>query len=545
MLTHRRPHRLHRSWFIAVLTLLALCSGCSRSESNADKALREGVLLIGNGTEPEDLDPHITTGMPEYRLTSALFEGLTVYAPEDLTVIPGVAERWEISDDSCTYTFYLRRDARWSNGDPITAHDFVYSWRRVLSPKLGNRYTYLYEPIRHATAFHAGTKPWEEVGIRALDDHTFRVELEHPVPYLLGLLTHNTFSPVHRATIEKHGEMDQRGTQWTRPGKLVGNGPYILTEWRSNSHIEMKPNPHYWDRAAVKLNGIRWFPIESADTEERAFRSGQLHVTNTVPSHLIPKMQAAGSPELRVAPFLAVYYYEFNVNRPPLNDPRVRRALSLAVDRAAIVKSVTQAGETPAYSLLHPGTLDNRPAPAFTEDLAEARRLLAAAGFPEGRGFPRLEILYNTLEAHRAIAEAVQQMWRVNLGIDIRMSNQEWQVYLGNRRQGNYDISRAGWVASYNDGTVFSNLLLTGAGNNNSGFSNARYDEIAARVAREGDRTTRVNLFHELGAIIAEEMPIMPLYYYTSKNLVDSRVRGWHDVLLDIHPLKGVYYATD
>ncbi len=533
------------SFLTTALTAALLFSGCTRKESPADKALREGILLIGNGTEPEDLDPHITTGIPEYRLTGALFEGLTAYDPKDLSVIPGVAERWEISDEGRTYTFYLRRDARWSNGNPVTAHDFVYGWRRVLSPALGNRYTYLYEPIRHATAFHAGTKPWDEVGIRALDDHTFRVELDHPVPYLLGLLTHNTFNPVHRATIEKHGRMDQRGTQWTRPGNLVGNGPFILTEWRSNSIIEMKPNPNYWDRSAVKLNGIRWFPIESADTEERAFRSGQLHVTNTVPSHLIPRMRAAGAPELRVAPFLAVYYYEFNVNRPPLTDPRVRRALSLAVDRSAIVKSVTQAGETPAYSLLHPGTLDNRPAPAFTEDLAEAHRLLAEAGFPGGRGFPRLEILYNTLEAHRAIAEAVQQMWRVNLGIDIRMTNQEWQIYLGNRRQGNYDISRAGWVATYNDGTVFSNLLLTGAGNNHSGFSNARYDEIAARVAREGDRTTRVNLFHKLGSILAEEMPVMPLYYYTSKSLVDPRVRGWHDVLLDVHPLKGVHFAID
>ncbi|HRJ48265.1 MAG TPA: ABC transporter substrate-binding protein, partial [Opitutaceae bacterium] len=193
----------------------------------------------------------------------------------------------------------------------------------------------------------------------------------------------------------------------------------------------------------------------------------------------------------------------------------------------------------------HPGTLDNRPAPGFTKDLAEARRLLAEAGFPEGRGFPRLEILYNTLEAHRAVAEAVQQMWKVNLGIDIRLTNQEWQVYLGNRRQGNYDISRAGWVASYNDGTVFSNLLLTGAGNNNSGFANARYDAIAAQVAREGDRARRVDLFHQLGAILADEMPVMPIYYYTSKCLVDPRVRGWHDTLLDIHPLQGVHFATD
>jgi len=527
------------------LAAALLFSGCSRQESPADRALRDGILLIGNGTEPEDLDPHITTGVPEYKLTSALFEGLTAYAPDDLAVIPGVAERWEVSDDGLIYTFHLRQNARWSNGDPVTAHDFEFAWRRILSPKLGNRYTYLFEPIRHATAFHAGEKTWSEVGIRALDAHTFRVELVHPVPYLPGLLTHNTFSPVHPATIERHGAIDQRGTAWTRPGNLVGNGPFILTEWRSNSVIEMRPNPHYWDRAAVKLNAVRWFPIESADTEERAFRSGQLHITNTVPSHLIPRMQAAGAPELRIADFLAVYYYEFNVNRPPLNDPRVRRALSMAIDRAALVRSVTQGGETPAFSLLNPGTLDNRPAPGFTEDLAEARRLLAEAGFPEGRGFPRLEILYNTLEAHRAIAEAIQQMWRVNLGIDLRLTNQEWQVYLGNRRQGNYDIARAGWVASYNDGTVFSNLLLTGAGNNNSGFANARYDEIAAQVAREGDRTRRVDLFHQLGAILAAEMPVMPIYYYTSKNLVDPRVRGWHDTLLDIHPLKGVHFAND
>jgi oligopeptide transport system substrate-binding protein len=546
MLHHPLAHwSVTRAAALLALTLVFLLGGCRRGETPADRAMREGILLLGNGTEPEDLDPHITTGMPEYRITAALFEGLTSYAAKDLAIEGGVAARWEISDDGLVYTFHLRPEARWSNGDPVTAHDFAYGWRRVLSPALGNRYTYLYDPVRGATAFHAGQIPWEDVGIKALDDHTFRVGLDHPVPYLLGLLTHNTFYPVHRATIERHGRMDQRGTPWTQPGNLVSNGPFQLHHWRNASLIEVRPNPHYWDRGAVKLNAIRVFPIESADTEERAFRNGQLHATNTIPRHLLPRLRERQAPELRLAPFLGVYYYEFNATRPPLDDPRVRRALSLAIDRTLLVERVTRGNEEPAYSFLHPGTLGGRPAPRFQADIDEARRLLAEAGFPGGEGFPRLDILYNTLESHRILAEALQQMWRVNLGINLRLTNQEWQVYLRNRRAGQFDIARAGWVASYHDGTVFTNLMMSDSGNNNSGWSDPAYDAVAMQVRRETDPERRLALFHQLGAMLNEAMPVMPLYYYTSANLVDPRVRGWYDTLLDIHPLKSVHFATE
>jgi len=505
-----------------------------------EKGIREGVLLIGNGAEPEDLDPHVVTGLPEYRILMGLFEGLTAYEPGTMAIVPGVAERWEISGDGRQYRFYLRENARWSDGQAVTAHDFEYAWRRVLSPKLGNRYTYLYDDIRNATAFHAGQVSWSEVGVRAETDRVLTVQLSQPAPYFLGLMTHNTFFPVSRVTIEAYGAMDQRGTAWTKPGNVVSNGPFALHAWRNASHLELRPNPHYWDRSAVKLNAVRYLPIESVDTEERAFRNGQLHVTSTVPAHLIPTLRARQAPELQLAPFLAIYYYELNVAKPPLNDPRVRRALSLALDRRALVERVTQGNETPAYSFIQAGALDGQEGPVFTEDITEARRLLAEAGFPEGKGFPSLEILYNTQEAHRAIAEALQQMWQRNLGVQLRLTNQEWQVYLVNRRQQNFALARAGWVASYQDATVFSNLLLSDSGNNHTGWKNQEYDRVALAARNALDPKKRIQLFHQANAILNEEMPVIPLYFYTSKYLLHPSVKGWHQNLLNLHPIKAV-----
>jgi len=524
----------------SLIVVLIFTAGCGRKESDVEKGIREGVLLIGNGAEPEDLDPHVVTGLPEYRILMGLFEGLTAYEPGTMAIVPGVAERWEISEDGRRYRFYLRENARWSDGKAVTAHDFEYAWRRVLSPKLGNRYTYLYDDIRNATAFYTGNVDWSEVGVRVESDRVLTVELSQPAPYFLGLMTHNTFFPVSRATIELYGAMDQRGTAWTKPGNLVSNGPFALHEWRNASHLEIRPNPHYWDRSAVKLNAVRYLPIESVDTEERAFRNGQLHVTSTVPAHLIPALRARQAPELQLAPFLAVYYYELNVTKPPLNDPRVRRALSLAVDRKALVERVTQGNEAPAHTFIQAGALDGQEGPVFTEDITEARRLLAEAGFPEGKGFPPLEILYNTQEAHRAIAEALQQMWQRNLGVQLRLTNQEWQVYLANRRQGNFALARAGWVASYRDATVFSNLLLSDSGNNHTGWKSRDYDRVALAARNALDPKQRIQLFHQANAILNEEMPVIPLYFYTSKYLLHPAVKGWHQNLLNLHPIKAV-----
>lgn len=524
----------------AIGLLAVLTVGCSPRETVADRAAREGRLLLGNGAEPEDLDPHIVTGVPEANIVRTLFEGLTAYSADARTIVPGVAQRWEVAPDGSAWTFFLRHDARWSNGDPVTAHDFEFSWRRVLTPSVGNRYTYLYEGIRGALEFAQGDIPWEETGIRALDEWTFRVEFDQPVPYFDRLVTHNTFYPVHRPTLEAHGAVATRGTAWTRPGNLVGNGPFQLHTWRHNKFIEVRPNPYYWDRESVALTSVRFFPIDSLDTEERAFRTGQLHITGNVPPHRIPRLRESGAPELRIAPMLAVYFLNLNNERPPLDDARVRRALALAIDRDAIVRQVTQGGEIPAYNLLPPEIFAPEPTPGFVADAAEARRLLAAAGFPGGAGFPRLEYLYNTSESHRAIAEAIQQMWRRELGIDIVLVNQEWQVYLASQRAGQFWISRAGWVASYSDGTVFSNLMLSHSGNNNARFRHAGYDQVATAVRHELDPAERHRLFVRAAEILVEEMPVVPLYYYTSKSLVHPAVEGWHDSPLDIHPLKYV-----
>ncbi|WP_461481444.1 peptide ABC transporter substrate-binding protein [Porticoccus sp.] len=520
-------------------TLLILLCGllwaCSGGESNVTTGNRDGILHLGNGTDPQELDPHIVTGVPEHKILTALLEGLVLKDPATLEPIPGVAERWEVSDDGKHYRFYLRHNARWSNGDPVTAGDFAWSWWRALQPALGNQYAYMLFVIKGAEAYYKGSiKDFERVGIHVIDDYTLEVELANPTPYFLQLLDHYSYFPVHRATIEKFGGADERGSQWTRPGNFVGNGPYNLSEWRLFKRVVVSKNPYYWDADKVTINAIHFHPTENVTTEERMFRSGQLHRTASIPIDKVASYRKHHPELLYTQAYLGNYFYRFNTRVPQLSDKRVRRALAMSIDRDAIVKQVTKGNELPAYTFTPPDTLGYTAPDGFRYDPDKARQLLAEAGYPGGKGFPVTELLYNTSEGHRKIAVAIQQMWYEQLGIKIVLNNQDWKVYLNSVENGDYAIARAGWIGDYVDPNTFLDMWVSGGGNNLTGWANTRYDQLILKLAPEAsDPAERYRLMQEAEALLLEDMPLIPIYIYTSKNLVHPSLKGLQPNLLD------------
>jgi len=525
----------------SALALLLGTPGCGKRQTLVQTGDREGILHFGNLSEPAALDPHVVTGVSEHNIISALLEGLVAEEPATLTPVPGAAQRWDLSADGLTYTFHLRPEARWSNGDPVTAADFVFSYRRILTPALGASYAYMLFGIKHAEAYNKGEiSDFDQVGVRALDALTLEITLHSPVPYFLTLLNHYAWFPVHPATILAHGDIGQIGTAWTAPGKFVGNGPFVLAEWHANKHILVRKSPTYWDREKVSLNAIYLYPIGDHAIEERAFRAGQLHITGTIPPDRIDYYRKEHPELLRLEPYMGCYYYLFNTTRPPLDKPGVRRALALALDRERITRHITRGGESPAYHFTPPNTAGYTATNVLSGTTDDARRLLAEAGFPGGQGFPVLQLLYNTADTHARLAEVLQQMWKNELGIHVELVNTEWKVYLEQSRSGNYDIARAGWIGDYLDPNSFLDLWVTGGGNNRTRWSSLAYDALIRTAAQTADVQQRYALFQQAEGILMQEMPILPLYFYRSKSLVQPSVQGWLPNLLDHHPWKHI-----
>ncbi|MCE9614906.1 MAG: peptide ABC transporter substrate-binding protein [Lentisphaerae bacterium] len=531
------------SFALLGFALLALTvTACARRETPVQAGNRDQILHIGNLSEPQDLDPHTITGVQEHHVLFALLEGLVTEDPKDLHPTPGVAERWTVSDDGCVYTFFLRPDSRWSNGDPVTAADFLFSFQRILSPNLGAPYAYMLFVIKGAEAFNRGeAQDFATVGARAIDPHTLEITLTAPVPYFLTTLNHHSWYPVHPPTILKFGAIDQIGLPWTKAGNFVGNGPFTLQSWAPGDKIVVRKSSNYWDRANIRLNEIHFYAIGDNNIEERSFRAGQLHVTGTVPIDRIAYYQKEHPELLRLDPYLGTYYYLLNTTRPPLNDVRVRRALAMAVDRARLVRYVTLGGETPAFNFTTPDTAGYTSRARLPFEPKTAQQLLAEAGFPGGQNFPKLELLYNTSDAHGRIAQAIQQMWKETLGIEVQLVNMEWKVYMAQTDQHKYDIARAGWIGDYADPNTFLDMWVTGGGNNRAVWSNPEYDRLIAEAARTRDTTARFECFQRAEQLLMDEAPILPLYFYKSKSLVAPSVRGWYPNLLDRHPYNRVY----
>ena len=532
--------------FIFLSILLATCvtlTGCGSSETNVVAGNKSGTLYWGNGTEPQSLDPQIATGVPEHHVISAVMEGLVLKDRKTLEPRPGVAKTWDISNDGRVYTFYLRENAKWSNGDAHTAHDYVWSWWRALQRALGNQYAYMLFPIKNAKRYYDGeTSDFSDVGVKAIDNRTLQVTLTNPTPYFLQLLDHYSLFPVHQATIEKFGRADERGTRWSYEGNLVGNGPYKLEEWKINRHITVTKNPYYWDEANVSINSIVFKPVDNAVTEERMFRAGALHVTSSIPADKIAIYQEKSAPELKITPYLGTYFYRLNINTPQLQDKRVRRALGMAIDRKQLVDNITKGGQIPAYTMTPPGTMGYFPESTLNFDPEAAKRLLAEAGYPNGEGFPPIEILYNTNEGHRKIAVALQEMWKNYLNIDIKLLNQEWKVYLATESAGDYQISRGGWIGDYVDPNNFLDMFLCNGGNNRTGWCNEEYDRLILEVApSQSSHEQRLKIFQQAETILLEDMPIIPVYTYTSIKLLHPSVRNFDDNILNQAMYKDLY----
>ncbi|MGC6506561.1 MAG: peptide ABC transporter substrate-binding protein [Coraliomargaritaceae bacterium] len=523
----------------AVIVSLLVVS-CSRPSTNVEYGNQNDELFIGIGTEPAALDPHITTGLTEYSVMLALFEGLTTLDPQTMAVQPGVAQSWDISDDGLNYTFYLDPLARWSNGDPVTAKDFLFSIQRILSPGLGAPYAYMLYPIEGAEAYNKGESvDFSTVGVRASGPAILQIKLAAPTPYFLGLLAHNTWWPVHPPTILQHGGMTERISKWTKPENFVGNGPYTLEKWQLNYGITARKNDHYRKAKEAKLKRIHFLPIEM-QTEERAFRAGHLHITSSVPVHRIDWYKKERPEQLRVDTALGTYYYMLNTKNGPLADKRVRQALAYAIDREKITGHILRAGQVPAYHFTPPNTGGYSAEVRLPFDPQYGRQLLAQAGFPNGEGFPEFELLYNTSESHRTIAEAVQQMWKTELGIDVTLHNQEWKAYLSTRQAGDFDILRAAWYGDYDDPNTFLDLGTSNNGNNHSGWSHPDYDQLITDAASATEGLKRMQLFQEAEAILIEEMPYIPVYFYVTTRLIDPSVNGWYPSILDNHPYQAI-----
>jgi oligopeptide transport system substrate-binding protein len=498
----------------------------------------EQVLHWGNGSEPQGLDPHKSEGVPGSNIQRDLFDGLVSEAPNG-ELVPGGAESWDINSDGTVYTFNLRRDARWSNGEPVTADDWVYSLRRSADPVTGSRYTFILEPVLNAAKISAGELPVDTMGVRAIDDYTLEISLEAPTPYFLGLLTHSSTYAMHRPSVETHGD------RVTRPGNFVTNGAYMLDEWVAQSHVKLVRNPWYWDNDSTVIDEVYFHAQENRVAEISRYRANELDITYTdLPVTQLDWIMENLPDELVTGPYLGSYYYGFNMTKPPFKDnPALRRALTLAVDRDIITTQIRKAGEIPAFGWVPPVLNyegQQMPEAAWTQEEreAEARRLYAQAGYSEDDPL-EVEILYNTEDSHRVIAIAIASMWREVLGVETSITNQEWKVYLDTRRQKiDTQVFRAGWIGDYNDANTFAAMFLSTSDLNDSGYENPRYDELIYLAAEEIDLERRAEYLEEAERVFLEDLPIMPLYFYATTRLVKPWVAGLGQNIMNHHHSK-------
>ena len=527
-------------------TVLFILIGCSSSLSPVDDGLEKQIFHFGNGSEPQGIDPHIVTGVPEHHILISLCEGLTIPSPYGDENLPGAAESWTVSDDGKRYIFKLRKNGKWSNGDPVTAEDFVWSWQRILTASLGSQYPDMLYYLEGAQEYHTGkNNDFDTVGVKAIDAHTLEVKLKAPTPFFTGLLSHYSTWPVHKETVLKHGSIDDRNGEWTRPGNFVCNGAFNLKSWELNNKIVVEKNPMYWDASTVQLNEIHYYPVSNVMTEDRMFRAGQLHVTSTLPSQKCPVYIEENNPDLRIDPYMGTYFYRLNTTNPYLSDVKVRKALAYSIDRKLLVEKVTKCGQIPAYSFTPPGSNGYEPTSSIPFNPLLAKKLLVEAGFNSENKFPKLEILFNTNEDHRKVALAIQQMWQQNLGIEVELVNQDWKVYLSREMVGDFQVSRAGWIGDYEDPNTFLDLMRPNRGNNKTGWEDKDYDALVAKANSTNNQTERYQLLNEAEKMLIENMPIIPLYTYVRSYQLSPDVKGYNPHILDHHHPKFIYLERD
>lgn len=520
---------------VGVLGVLGLGgpAGCTPSGPGAD-------LVILNGAEPESLDPHLVTGQADGRLVMALFEGLARFDPQTAQPVPGLAERWEATPDGRTYTFTLRPEARWSTGDPITAEDFVWSWRRILSPETASEYVGVLFYLKNGEAYATGKlKDFSQVGVRALNPRTLRVDLESPTAFFLDLCCFQPFAVVPRQRIERFGD------RWLQARPFMASGAYTLDHWRLNDRVRLRKNPYYWDAANTRSEVIDMLSCVVPATALNLYLSGAVDIVwdkELVPPDLLDRLR--DRTDFHTYPSLGNYFIRVNVTRKPFDDVRVRKALALTIDKARIVGKITKGGERVAGCVSPPqianGTNVYQPPAGLGYDPEAARRLLAEAGFPGGKGFPTLTYTYNTQESHRKIGVELREMWGRELGIGVELRQLEWKAWLRAQSMLEYDLIRSSWVGDYNDPNTFLDLFMSENPNNRTGWRNARYDQTLRQANAETDPVRRQDLLRAAeGLLVEEDLPVIPLFFYVGMEFYDpARVSGIYANVRSEHPLR-------
>ena len=490
------------------------------------KLAEKQEIVRGNGTEVATIDPHKSQGVPESHVIRDLLEGL-VNQNADGDTIPGVAESWETPDNK-TFTFHLRKDAKWSNGDPVTAQDFVYSWQRAVDPATASPYSWYmeYTKMKNAKDIVAGKKDKSELGVKATDDHTLVVELDSAVPYFVMMMGHTTTKPVHKATIEKYGD------QWTKPEHFVGNGAYVVDKWVVNERLVLKRNEQYWDNDKTILNKVTFLPIENQVSEMNRFLAGEIDFTNELPLEHYKRLKKEHPESVSVVGNLCTYYYLFNTKKAPFDDVRVRKAVSYAIDRNIVANAIMGQGQKPAYFLTPEITAHFNPEmPAYgkmtqKERDAEAARLLAEAGY--GKDNPlKFSLLYNTSENHKKVAVALGSMWKKALGVNVTLENQEWKTYLSTKDSGNFEVARAGWCGDYNEASSFLTLMKSGNTTGGIHYDSKAYDKLMEKAITSKSEAERSALYAEAEKLMAKDMPIAPIYQYVKSRLLSPKVGGF------------------
>jgi oligopeptide transport system substrate-binding protein len=518
----------------ALLAAAAILPGCAWFGGR--KAA--GHLRYAVAAEPETLDPRKSTSIPAGIVQAQLFEGLVALDAANRPV-PAAAERWEISADGLRYTFRLRPGLKWSNGEPLTAADFEFAWKSALSPELASSYAYQLFYLKNGQAYNAQKAPADAVGVRATGDRILEVTLERPAPFFLSLLAFRTYYPVNRAAAAD--------SRWAAAARtFVGNGPFRLERWIHDNKMELVRNEHYWDAANVRMPRLDLILIESAATRMVMFENRQLDMGDNPPLGEIPRLQREG--KLRTFPFLGVSYFPFNVAKAPFDNPKIRKAFTLAIDRAGLIATVTRGGQTPALAFVPPGIPEAggdfraKGGAYFADnDIAEARALLAAAGYPGGRGLPPVTLLYNTGESNKLVAEAVQEMWKRSLGVSVQLSNQELKVFYDNLDKHNFQVAIDSWIGDYVDPMTFLELFETANGNNSPGYSSPAYDRLIAAARGTGDAARRAAALHAAEKLLFVDAVVCPLFFSTSPVMLRPNVKGQVRTILGIVYLKQAY----
>ncbi|MDC6119272.1 peptide ABC transporter substrate-binding protein [Serratia rubidaea] len=520
--------KIQRGFRLAGCAAAACLSvGVSAAQVPAGTVLADKQEIVRHiKDEPASLDPIKAVGLPEAQVARDLFEGL-VNQDAQGNIIPGVASRWQTSDNQ-TFLFTLRKDARWSNGDPVTAEDFVYSWQRLVDPKSLSPFAWFAQlaGIQNADAIIAGKLPADKLGVTAVDAHTLKVQLNKPVPYFVSLTANFSLFPAPKAVVEKYG------SDWTKVGNLVGNGAFKLQQRVVNEKLVLAPNEHYWDHKHTVLTKVTFVPINQESNATKRYLAGDIDITESFPKNMYRKLLKDIPDQVYTPDQLGTYYYAFNTQRAPTNDVRVRKALSYAIDRKIIAEKVLGTGEKPAYHFTPDVTAGFKAKESLLQQQsqaeldAQAKALIQSAGYGPDNPL-KLTLLYNTSESHQKIAIAVASMWKKKLGVNVRLQNQEWKTYIDSRNTGNFDVIRASWVGDYNEASTFLSLLGSSHAGNIAKFRNADYDRVLAEASRRTSPAALNDDYNRAEQILADQAPIAPIYQYTNGRLIKPWVKGY------------------